>query len=300
MDDIPLLGDEQEEAIDNAQAEASVMLYGAALWVDSFFDDPRSVAEFNQTRATVKLGVGYSRNDSLEIKPRFDLRLNLPGLSHRANLFFEAAENDGMSMDNSNPLASRVEHQDTDKAPFSAALRYFLEEGEKHNFSIDTGVLWKYLFAGLRFRANQDFGGWGGQFTNRLRYYTDDGWENIASYDLDKQLGDRWLFRATSSANLLEGVAGVPFAQQFRLYQVLGSQQAISYESGVYFTTTPSCKMTDAQLVVKYRQRLFRDWLVLEISPRLNFPEEHRRQANPGILVNVEVAIGYEYTHEGN
>lgn len=292
-DNVPLLDEQQEKTMDDAQDDASSMLLDAARWVDSFFEDERAVIEDNHTRAKIKLGLGYSKNDDFAIKPRLDLRLRLPGFSHRANLLIEAAEDSDLSPDDT-PLAGRAMHQDSDKSEFTAALQYFLTEGKKYNLSLDTGASWHYLFAGLRYRASQDFGSWQGQFTDRLRYYTDDGWENRFTYDLDTELAVGWLFRAASSINVLEGVAGIPHAQQFRVYHVLGYEKAISYDFGVYFDTEPSYKLTDTQFVVKYRRRFYRDWLSLEISPRITFPEEYDRQANPGIVVSLEAVIGYK------
>jgi hypothetical protein len=297
-DNIPLLDQGQEKKIDEVQGQASVMLLESARWVDAFFDDGRAVAEENQTRATLKLALGYSKNDAFEIQPRLDLRLKLPGVSNRVNLLIAAAEDEDFNADN-DPLTNTSLHQDSEKSEFTAALQYYLKETKKYNISFDTGASWQYLFAGLRYRASQDFGEWHGRFTNRLRYYTDDGLENRTFYDLENQLSGNWLFRATTSVNLLEGEKGVPHAQQFRLYQVLSPFQAISYESGVYFDTEPSHKLTDTQLVVRYRQRFYRDWLVLEISPRVTFPEDHDREVNPGIVVNLQADFGYNADEEG-
>jgi len=79
------------------------MLFEAADWIDSFFDDRRSVVEENTSRATAKLSMGYSRNDDFEIKPRLDLRLKLPRLSERANLFLEAAEDKDFNIERTPP-----------------------------------------------------------------------------------------------------------------------------------------------------------------------------------------------------
>ncbi|MBU1566470.1 MAG: hypothetical protein KJ630_12695 [Proteobacteria bacterium] len=291
-DDIPLLDKQQEKKFDATQTEASTMLLNTAQWLDSFFDDRTSVSEANQTRATVKLALGYSKKDNFEIKPRFDLRLKLPSLSSRLNFLFEAAEDEDFHVEN-DPLSNKTMHQDSDNRKLAAALQYFVKEGETDNFSVETGSSLKYMFAGLRYRTNQDFGAWKGRFANRLRYYSDDGWENNTTYYLDNQLSAKLLFRVTSSINLLEGVSGVPHAQQFKMYQVLSAYQAIAYESGFYFNTEPSYQMTDTQFVIRYRQRFYRDWLVLEVSPRLSFPEEHDRHANPGIAVTFEAALGY-------
>ncbi|MBC2709557.1 MAG: hypothetical protein HGJ94_00650 [Desulfosarcina sp.] len=59
------------------------------------------------------------------------------------------------------------------------------------------------------------------------------------------------------------------------------NHRALLYQIGNYFDTDPSHKMTDVQLRVRYRQRLYRDWLILEIAPQIGFPEDRDRRANP-------------------
>ena len=297
--DIPLLDTEQEKRLDNVQKLASEELLSAAQWIDSFFDDGRSTNEENTTRATLKLSLGYSKNDNFEIKPRLDLRLRLPSLANRATSFFiDAADDQDFNID-SDPLGDRKGNDDGTKNELTAGLRVFLKESQKYNISLDTGASWNYLFAGLRFRSVQDIGDWQGRFTNRLRCYTDDGFENKTAYDLEKQVFEKFLFRTTTSVVLSEDEDGIPHSQYFRLYQVLSPLKAISYESGVYFDTEPSYKMSDTKFIIKYRQRFFRDWLVLEISPRVSFPEDHDREVNPGIIFKLEAAFGYDPDEEG-
>lgn len=297
-EDIPMLSQEQEQSLDEAQQLASETLLAAADWIDSFFDEERIIVEENTSRATVKLAMGYSKNDNFEIKPRLDVRLKMPRLSERANLFLEAAEDKDFNIE-STPLGDRLANNDGEDNELTAGIRYFLRETKKYNIIFDGGISWDYLFAGMRYRSVQDFGRWQGRFTNRLRYYTDDGLENKTSYDLERRLNDNWLFRTTTGVVLSEEEEGIPHSQYFRVFQVLSAHQAISYESGVYFDTEPSYKMTDTLFLVRYRQRFFRDWLVLEISPRLSFPEDHDREANPGIVLQLEAAFGYRADEEG-
>ena len=273
-EDIPGLDPEQEKNLDEAQVVASARLLDAANWIDSFFDDGRAVEEENTTRATIKLSLGYSRNDDFEIKPRFDWRLKLPRLSSRAQLFISASEDEDFDIE-SDPISVRPAHEDADNSELTAGLKWFLKESEAYNLSFDTGASWDYLFAGVRFRALQEYGSWQGRLTDRLRYYTDDGLENKLSYDLERRLSTKMLFRTTSSINWDEKKDGFPHSQYFRLYQVMSEFQALSYEAGIYLDTEPSYKLTDLQFVVKYRQRFFRDWLMLEIAPRVTFPEDH-------------------------
>ncbi|TKB06929.1 hypothetical protein [Desulforhopalus sp. IMCC35007] len=297
-DDLPLLAAENEQLVDNAQIQATEFLYQTAEWIDSFFDDGRFSAEDNESRATLKLSMGYSENDNFEIKPRLDVRLKLPKLSSRTQLIIEAAEDTDFNIDDS-PVDDYPQHEDSENSQLQAALRFFLKESDTYNFSFDAGGSWDYLYGSFRARAIQDFDDWLGRFTNRLRWYTDDGWENRVTYDLESQFTDELFFRATTSLNYYETRDGFPHSQTFRLYQVLNSIRALSYETGIYFDTEPSYKMSDLRFIVRYRQRFYRDWLILEISPQLNFPEDHDREANPGIIFKLEASFGNNANEEG-
>ncbi|MCP3888704.1 MAG: hypothetical protein GY702_07495 [Desulfobulbaceae bacterium] len=296
--DIPLLIDSHEQALDDAQAEASEILLQTARWIDSFFDDERFVSEDNESRASLKLSLGYSKNDEFEVKPRMDIRMKLPKLSSRAQLIITASDDTDFDIENE-PGSIRPGDDENEKNDITAALRFFLKESEKYNIVFDTGVSWSYLYGSIRYRAIQDFDQWLGRFTNRLRWYTDDGWENKVTYDLETHFRENLFFRSSTSANFYETEDGLLHSQYFTLYQVLGSMRVVTYEAGVYFDTEPSYRMTDTLVLLKYRQRFYRDWLVLEISPRVSFPEDHNRDANPGIIFKFEAAIGYDADEQG-
>lgn len=292
-DDLPLLDDAQEETLDEMKDLASTKLLEAAEWIDSFFDDSRSTLEDNQTRGTIKLSAGYSRKNELEFKPRFSLRLKLPRLSSRALLIIQGSDDQDFDTE-SNPVDNRSPHEDSKFNDVTVGIRSFLLEADKYNLSVDGGASWDYLYAGFRFRSLQELGDWQGRFTNRLRYYTDDGWEDISTYDFETYWGEKWMFRTTSTLVLSEKETGIPHSQYFKLYQVLNEYQAISYESGIYLDTEPDYLVTDIQFIVRHRQRFYRDWLVLEIAPIITFPEEDDYDINPGIMFKFEATIGYK------
>lgn len=296
--DIPLLGENTEKKLDDAQVEATNMLFNTANWIDSFFDDGRYVTEENESRATLKLSFGYSKKDQFETKPRADIRLKLPKLSSRALLVITAEDDSDFEIED-DPVSGRPRNDDSADNDVTAALRFFLQESEKYNVIFDIGGSWNYLYGSMRYRAVQNYDDWLGRFTNRLRWYTDDGWENKTTYDMETHLSDTFFFRSTGAVNVYEGTDGFPHSVNFKLFQVYSSLQAFSYETGLYYDTEPSYKLADTQFILKYRQRFYRDWLVLEISPRISFPEEDHREANPGILIKFEATIGYDSDVEG-
>ncbi len=288
-DDMPLLSKKQEETLDSGQQKASVMIADAADWFDNFFDDGRYIEEENQTRAKLKLSFGYSKNDDLDVNLRINWKIHLPKLSKKANLIISAGEDEDFDVDGN----ALTDPDSTGRDELSAAIQYFVKAGEKFNISTTFGASTSYLYGGLRFRHFHDFGPWQGRFVDRLRYYTDDGWENRASYDLERHFTQRWVFRTTATHNWFEEEDGFKYSFKFRLYQLLNQESALSYEFENYFETEPEQILSDMILRVRYRQRFYRDWLILEIAPQVSFPEDHNRDANPGIVFQLEADFGY-------
>ncbi|MEJ2058741.1 MAG: hypothetical protein P8X39_12990 [Desulfofustis sp.] len=147
-DDIPLLNEESEKTLDELQQKGSALVISAAEWIDSFFDDPRYVNEENRSRAKLKLTFGYSRFDDFEFSPGIDLRLNLPVLENRVNLFLKANDDDDFDAD-SNPVSDSENNKDED---LTLGIKYFLAMGERYNVSTDVGVSGSYVYGGLRYR----------------------------------------------------------------------------------------------------------------------------------------------------
>lgn len=290
--DIPWVNETGEKIIDGTQKTASDILMSAATWFDSFFDDERYVGEENTTRALFRLTTEYTKFDGVDVRPRVSWRIKLPRLSKKALLVI-SADDEGDFADDQDPAVGSPGYEDLQKNDLSAGIKYFLKIGEQYNLSTTFGASTSYLYGGLRYRYLYDFGPWQGRFLDTLRYYTDDGWENKASIDLERHFSKRWFFRSTVNASWFENEAGLPHSLHFQVYHILNKEKALMYEMGTYFDRVPSHKMTNIQFIVRYRQRLYRDWLAFEIAPQVSFPESHDREINPGVVVKLEADFGY-------
>lgn len=284
--------DEEQEWIDVVGAKATERLLSSVEWFDNFFDDTRYSEEENKTRGRLKLKSSYTENDRFEFRPSMSLRLHLPKLSERAQLLFFAREDE--ETDFNDLLSGSNSTEDNMRDDVTAAIRYFVKEAENYNVSFTGGASLNYLYGGLRFRYLKDLGLWNGRFVERLRYYTDEGWENKITADLERQFSEVFVFRITGSLLWLEEQDSWPHTLLFRLYQYLGNNRALSYEWENYFETDPSHKMTDMLLRVRYRQKFYRDWLYFEIAPQVTFPEEYDREADLGIVFAIEGDFGHK------
>ena len=286
--DIPMLNHATQDAIDKSFDKASETVISAATWLDSFFDNSRYTVEENKTRAKLRLMAGTEQDGDFEFKPKVNLRLHLPGAQNRFNLIFTANDDEDFDVDRSNTLNSRDKESD-----LTGSLQFFLKQTEKLNISASTGLSTSYVYAGMRYRGLYDYGSWQGRFTSRFRYYTDDGFELRNQYDIERQVAEKFVFRTTLEANWEEEQNGVPHAVIFSLFQVLKSDRAIMYDMGNYLDTRENYHLIDTVFRMRYRQRFYRDWLVVEVAPQIAFPQEYDRDFTPGIIVKLEAEFGY-------
>ena len=286
-------GQDEEEWIDDVHRSVSTTLLASSSWLDDFFTDRRFVDEENRSRARLKLTASYYEDDDFEFKPRLNVRVHLPRWSERLNLLLFASEEEKPEIE-AERSGSRI-IEDSDKKEASTALQYFLKETEKYNISFTGGVSFDYLYGGLRYRYEKDIGSWKGRFVTLLRYYTDDGWENLNTLDFDRELSVKWFLRATAQLDWFEEEDDLPLALMLRLYQLLGTDKVLSYEWENHFASVEQGELTDLWLLVRYRQKFLRDWLFFEISPRVNFPQDMDREPNFGLLFRIEMNFGFPW-----
>jgi len=284
-------GQGEEKWYDYVHRGVSSTLLATADSIDDFFTDSRFAAEENRSRARLKLTAIYDEADGLEFKPRLTLRVHLPQVSDKLHLLLYASEDEKPEIE-SRSDAIKVEERNTKEA--SAALQYFLKETEKYNISFTGGASFDYLYGGVRYRYAKDIGSWKGRFVTLLRYYTDDGWENLNSLDFDREFSETWFFRATANLDWHEDEDDLSLGLALRLYQVLGTDRVLSYEWENHFENIDKQEeLTDLWLLVRYRQQFLRDWLFYEISPRVNFPRDEDWEPNWGLLFRIEINLGF-------
>lgn len=282
---------EIDELVDETQEQATKVLLSAAQWFDSFFDDTRFVAEENRSRAKLRLETSYHEEDGFDISPSIRWRIHLPKLEEKLNLVIFASDDPDDPIDSN--VSSDPSSAQTVRSDFAAALQYFIKTTDKYNISTSFGGSFDYLYAGLRYRYFKDFGKWQGRFVERIRYYTDDGWENYNSLDIEREFLDKYLYRNSAVLYIREDDDSLDHSISFSLFQFLNDTRALAYEWTNRFETDPSYQLADLILRLRYRQQGHREWLLYEISPWVNFPEDNDYNAQFGLRFTLEAKFGY-------
>jgi hypothetical protein len=66
----------------------------------------------------------------------------------------------------------------------------------------------------------------------------------------------------------------------------------LAYGAILDFRTKPSNRVINRALSVRYRQRLWKDWLFFDVEPSFSWPEANGTDFTPGILFRLETFLG--------
>ncbi len=147
-------------------------------------------------------------------------------------------------------------------------------------------------FAGPRHRIIWGFDPWDLRMENRARWFTDDGWDYRLRFDLERPLPRRLFFRFRPELSWYESKSGVYYSAQASLFQQLSKNRVLEYQANAYFETDPSHQLRESNVRLRYRQRIWREWLTLEIAPQVAWYEKDDYDTTPGILVRLEGWFG--------
>lgn len=287
---------EEGTAIDSVHDALAEGVTGAATWFDSFFSDPQYEAELNKTQLKVIFDNFFEEGDGHSFNTRVRLRLAFPGISDR--LVFTAAaspdEDDSIDDLEDEDISQDIAGTDEEFAQFG--LDYFFANDDRASISGQSGVRFSGgaagYFGGRYRRLFELTDTWNFRFIERLRWYTNTGAESITRFQFERLLAEDFLLRLEARGSWFEDEPGYYYNPNVRLFQAIDGPGALEYQWNNLFETKPRHRLDEVQLRVRYRQPVWRDWLIFEIAPQLAFPEDRDYEATPGIMLRVETRFG--------
>lgn len=282
--------------LDILHHDISQRLLATAVWLDSFFEDERVEKETNQSYIRVRYDVFQEESAEITVRPTIGVRLALPELEKKAHLIITADEPDSTA---NTPAPAGITGErigKTDDRNVTTAVHYIFRDTEEQNFIMRTGAQFSdgspVLFIAPRYRYFVPFTTWGFRFTQEAVWKTDTKWQVDTLFDLERQLPRGVFFRSSLGGTWLDGTNGYFYSLSFSLRQPFGPQHALDYSWVNSYQTRPVYELTEILLSVRYRQKIWRDWLFYEVAPQLRFSRTEHFKGIPGVLFRFEMFFG--------
>jgi hypothetical protein len=259
--------------------------------IDHFFGDERLEDDNKGTRLRLRTGVEYSRYDDFSLTASVRVRLDMPQLERRLQLIVDddiEAEQPGE--------AGNISDAVSDSEPVTA-LRLLLRDDDKRRVNFDVGLRAGDPVQGytrLRGRVTVPFERWELRLTQSGSWLSDDGFTTLSEMLWTRPMGNRWWVRSRSQVIWEEEEPGVKPRQTFTLGRIVDDRRAWRVDLSGEWPETPHTHTATYTVQFTWRRPLYKRWLFLEISPWVDFQQEHDFRTNPGIALRVETIFGDE------
>lgn len=269
-------------------------------WSDSFYDVVYSIDSFfagdnyqlleNDSYLRLRLGARWEENDGLSEDMDLKVRLDLPSMKQRWNLFIENQLDERESLESTN--------REDDISPNSNDDSFY--GGISQERDLDNWYLRPELglrlrapldpFARLKARRELDIDApWQGQFQQSIYYFHSDGIGTRLQLLFSRPIGDRFLWQVKSEAQWQKDTDNTDLAQIFTLKQDLKEHSTLTYELGLLGETKPSLRSSEHYVNVRYRQPLYKDKLYLDVVPAFNWPRDDDFEPEFSITTRIEI-----------
>lgn len=259
---------------------------------DGFFGDDRVSEENNETLLRVSLPYTFKESDESEFKPTVNARVALPQLENRLHVILdELTEED----DDDDGGRRRDDDDEEDHQRVSLGLRYLAKERYQIRIHYDAGVRFNSgLDPFVRARATRAFAlkKWVPRITEDLLWTEKESLTSTSTLNFDRPVVTTVMFRASSKLIWEEEEYGVKPSQNLILFWRPSDVRAGSLNLGVSGRTHPATVVEKYRAAVTYRQRVFRKWIYVEVTPAAEFPRERDFNFTPMLTLKLEMIFG--------
>jgi hypothetical protein len=145
-----------------------------------------------------------------------------------------------------------------------------------------------------RFRVQRlwPLGAWNLLLSETLLWRQSEQASAASELGLLRPIGARSALSATSNATWRQRTSGFDWSQTVHLAHAINDRSIGALEAGVLGNTEPTAGVTAYYVSLRYRRRLYSDWLVLELRPQLTYPRDDDFQPVPSLTLTLEAYFG--------
>lgn len=274
-----------------------------AIYLDRFFGSPIEDLESADSTVRFTTRFQYDEDKGSDIKFRLRGNVHLPRINERVSLVFNGEDEEyrenytGSDSDGRNTVGLQVNATESERSRFDFTL----------SASSDLN-----LKPGVRYRFKNDLSDWGRfRYTGRLDYSDKNRFRQRHSMELDYLTGETSLLRLAGKIEQGQESEGVEWFSSLSWRYGYSIDSAIAFVLAVRGKTEPDIPdfiledppytgaapdqdplVTSYGAVIRYRTRLYKDWLYMELEPGYAQRQRHHFEDRHSVFygrVNFEI-----------
>ena len=275
------------QTLDNWRDQANVEFQHVARQLDSFFKRADAPDSASNSTARVRLMLKLQDGETPSPGAAFNGKLALPYAEQQLHLFVDNIRR-GTLPGNEDPTYGDESVQ--------VGARWWLMNAVRAHLHLEGGIRFHGIpdpFTQLEFEYERKLANWTGRFTQDIFYYAKEGAGELSQVDVERVFKNKSHFRSTTAANFTEESNGVEFEQTF-IYDlpIKGNCRNLIPSASVFAHKSGAFLMDNYRANITYRTRFFRPWLILEVTPQIEFPRERDYVFTPSLRLGFEIWLG--------
>ena len=291
----------EDALIDRTQMTVHNVISGTAQYFDSFFGSTELSEGSNVSRGSVSVSGQYDERNGFRRRLRLGARIALPALRERTRLMIGRGDADeiidGTANDNVDTLPGRF--NDFEDEDFMIGVGFARDQKLARGWDFSVGVKFRTPlepFARVTYRFNRVYGdAWLWQLRPRVFVQSQRGAGASVTSTLDFAATQDWMLRSWSVLQGEDDIEGLGWTQQFTAFHSISDKVAMSYNVFATGETDAEVPLRDYGFELRFRRRISRDWLFIELLGFVTWPREflfEERVSNPGVGIEFEMQFG--------
>ena len=293
--------EDKEALLDRTQRTVYEVVNGTSQWFDSFFGSTELAEGANVSRGLLSVGTRWDQRDGFKPRVRLKARFPLPALKQRGRFLIGRGDADelidGSEGDTGDTLPGGF--NDFEDDDWLLGLGYSRDSEMARGFDLGVGIKLSSPvepYARVTYRWNKAFGeDWLWRMRPRVFWQKERGAGASINSIVDYVVSPTWLLRSWIILVSEDEVDGLGWTNNFIAYQSLSSRDALSYSVFVSGETRNAVETQDVGFELRYRKRIGREWLFMELSTGISWPREFLeevRESNFAVGIDFEMQFG--------
>jgi hypothetical protein len=289
--------------IDRLHSRLYRLTCSSASWFDGLFGDGRYDDDYRQTHGAIIVGGRWSQYDDFSKTLKFKARVQLPQLNEKFHAFIGRDDRQDFITESQSRLYELPDRFNSTNRSFEDSVFVGLGYSDRMHkggtFDTDAGVRLSFPmdpYVKARYRFARPFGD---AILLRVRetvfWQKSERWGETTVMEWDRILSKKYLARWTSSGTYSQNSDGLRWFSNVTLYHLLGNERAFAYEVAANGNTDSDIPLSDYGASVIYRQRIWREWLLMEVRTGLDWPRyrlDEERRSNINVALTFELRYG--------
>lgn len=266
-----------------------------ATLVRRFYGDRMSAYDVEGSHIRLTPRATWTSTSDFDISTSFSMRLRLAEISRRLQLFADSYDTSHETVEEIFSDRYRRQLDEERSKGATGGLTYLFTDRLERSLSMSGGMRFRPApTPRLRTdgRLKTDWGAWEAAIRQRVFWDAEDGFGERTQLAFNRPIREAHRLHFQSTATWSELSQGVDWGQTASFHAHIDPRRNASLRLGARGHTHPSAVADQYMARIYYGQRLFRDWLYVEIETGTDFHREDAFKTTPVIGLRADIWVG--------